>query len=135
MAGGADDLVELFMAIERKGAHAVIVISLRYRALGLHRMHEAQLGIWQELVHQPHFAKRRDVIMRDTGIPKQFEQSRRRIGLYRIKRLTLKLLGEETGSTRRGMRAKERDRFVRAEGADYSQCVRIFVQLKGPPKK
>jgi hypothetical protein len=97
-------------------------------------VHEAQFGVRQKLVHQPHFAKRSDVIMGNSSIPQQLQQSRRGIGLYGVQRLALKLLGEETGSTSRSVRAKERDRFVRAEGADYSQCVRIFVQLKGPPK-
>jgi hypothetical protein len=32
------------------------------------------------------------------------------------------------------VRAKERDWFVRAKGADYSKCVSVLVQLKGPPK-
>ena len=32
------------------------------------------------------------------------------------------------------MRAKERDWFVRAKGADYSKCVSVLVQFKGPPK-
>ena len=72
--------------------------------------------------------------MRDARFPQQFEQSRRGVGFYSIKRLALKLLDEETGSTRSGVRAKERNWLVRAKSADYSQCVRKFVQLKGPPK-
>ena len=73
--------------------------------------------------------------MRDASVPKAcFKQSRRRIGLHGIERLALKLLDEETGSARCGVRAKERDWFVRAKRADYSKCVSVLVQLKGPPK-
>ena len=108
------------MAVEAECPHTMVVICLRNRAFAFHRMHEAQLCIGQELAHQTHFAKRRDVIMGDARIPQSLKQCRRRIGLYRVQRLTLKLLNEETGGARSGMRAKERDRFVRALGADYS---------------
>ena len=34
---------------------------------------------------------------------------------------------------RRGVRAIQDNGLVRPEGADYSRCIRMDVQLKGPP--
>ena len=59
----------------------------------------------------------------------------RRIRLYRIERLARKLLDEEAGGSRSGVRAIEDDRFVRLESANYGPGVRICDQLKGPPKR
>lgn len=68
-------------------------------------------------------------------IPQHLDQVGGGIGLDRIEHLARKLLDEETGGAPRGVRAVEDDGFVRTEVADYSQCVRIDVQLKGPPKR
>jgi len=73
--------------------------------------------------------------MGDSRIPQDLQQLRRGIGLHRIHRLARKLLGEESGGTRGGVRAVADHGFVRREGADYSLGVRMMVQLKGPPTK
>jgi hypothetical protein len=71
--------------------------------------------------------------MRHAGIPQHLEQVRRRIGLDRIERLARKLLGKEAGGARGGVRAIQDNGFVGRKSANYSRCVRIMVQLKGPP--
>ena len=71
--------------------------------------------------------------MRHARIPKDAEQIRRRIGFYRIERLARKLLDEETGSARSGVRTIENGGLIRRVCANYSQCVMMDVQLKGPP--
>ena len=81
-------------------------------------MHEAQLRIGQEFVHEAYFAKRCYIIMRDASFPQRFKQRRRRIGFHGIKRASRKLLYKEAGGARRSMRAKECYGLVRAQGAD-----------------
>ena len=56
-----------------------------------------------------------------------------RVRLDRIQGRAGKPVDEETRCAPRGVRAVEDDGFVRTEVANYSQCVRIDVQLKGPP--
>ena len=73
--------------------------------------------------------------MGHAGAPQHLNEIGRRVGLDRIEHLARKLLDEETGGAPRGVRAVEDDGFVRTEVADYSQCVGIDVQLKGPPKR
>ena len=71
--------------------------------------------------------------MGDAGIPQHLQQLGRRIGLDRIERLARKLLCKEAGGARGSVRAIEDYRFVRNEIADYSRCIWMDVQLKGPP--
>ena len=72
--GGAQDLVELVERVEAEGTHAVDVIRLGDRFGGLDRVHEAQSRLRQHLGDQPHFADRRDVVMRHLRIPQNAEQ-------------------------------------------------------------
>ncbi len=116
--GGADDLFQFLVAVEAEGAHAMVVIGLRDRTFRLHRVHEAQLRIGQEFVHEAHFAQRGDVIMRDPRRPQRFKQRGRGIGLYGVERPARKLLDKEAGGARRSMRTKECYGLIRRKSAD-----------------
>ena len=93
------------MTVEAECANIMVVICLRDSALAFDWVHEAKLRIGEEFVDQPHFAQGCNVIMRYASFPKGLKQCRRWIGFYGIKRLALKLLNEETGSARSGVRA------------------------------
>ena len=135
MTAGIDDLGQLLDRIEAEGANAMREIGFGDRRRGLHRMHEAQHRLGQEAAHQPHLRDGGDVVMGDARIPQHADQLRRGVGLDGIEHLARELLDEETGGAPRGVRAIEDDGFVRTKVADYSQCVGIDVQLKGPPKR
>jgi len=130
-----DDLVQLLQRIEAEGAHPVFEIGLANRVRGLDRVHEAQNRLGQDRAHQPHLGDRSDVEMGDAIVPQDANQVRRGIGLDRIERLARKLLDEETGGARSGVRAIEDNGLVRRESADYGRSAGIDVQLKGPPKR
>ena len=93
------------MTVEAECADIMVMIGLRDGALAFDRVHEAKLRIGQEFVDQPDFSQGCNVIMRYASFPKGLKQCRRWIGFYGIKRLALKLLNEETGSARSGVRA------------------------------
>ena len=134
LAGGrGDDLLQLFDRIEAEGADAMLEIGFADGAGRLDRMHEAQRRFRQGGAHQPHFGDGRDVVMRNAVVPQDLDQIGRGIGLHRIQRLARKLLFEESGSARGGVRAIDQDRLVRRQGADYRPCVRKTGQFKGPP--
>ena len=135
VTAGLDDLLQLLDRIEAEGAHAMHVIGFADRAGCLDRVHEAQRRAGQRGANQPHFRDRSDVVMRHAIVPQHLDQVGRRIRLYRIERLARKLLDEEAGGSRSGVRAIEDDRFVRLESANYGPGVRICDQLKGPPKR
>ena len=80
----AHDLLELFLGIERKGAHLVSEISLGDRFLGFHRVHEAKRRLRQRLGDEADLGDRGDVIMGDAFLPQDPKQIRRGIGLHRI---------------------------------------------------
>ena len=133
LRGRRDDLVELFLAVEAERAHTVPVIGFGDGRGRLHRMHEAQGRFGQNLADQAHFGDRGDVVVRYPRIPKYPQQCRRGIGLHRIERRPWKLLDEETGGARGGVRAVQDNGFVGRKGADYSRCIGMDVQFKGPP--
>jgi len=133
MRGRLDDLLQFLDRVEAEGLHAVFEVRFADRARSLDRVHEAQLGLRERLAHEPHLCDGGDVEMADPVIPQDLQELGRGVGLHRIQRLARKLLDEETGCARRGVRAVENDRFVRREGANYRPCVRMMVQLKGPP--
>ena len=135
VAAGSDDLLQFLDRIEAEGAHAVLAVGFADRAGRLDGVHEAQRRAGQRGAHQPHFGDRGDVVMRHAVIPQHLQQVGRGIRLHRIERLARKLLDEETGGARGGVRAIEDDRFVRLESANYGPGVRKCVQLKGPPKR
>ena len=114
--GGGDNLVELFHAVEREGAHAIVFIGFADRFFGLDRMHEAQCRVRRIFAHQLDLGQAGHVKMRNAALPQERDQLRRGVGLDRIKRLTRKLLDKETGSTLGGMRTNERDRLDRSKG-------------------
>ena len=109
------------------------MVSLGDGSLGLYRVHVAQHRLGQSFAHQPHLDNRGNVIVRDPGIPQHAQQRGRRIGLDRIERLARKLLCEETSGAFRGLRTVQNNGFVGRERANYSRCVLVNVQLKGPP--
>ena len=122
------------MAVEAEGAHAVNVVSFGNRRRRLHRVHETQHSLRaQGIAHQPHFGDAGGIVMGDPRIPQRPQQIRRGVRLYRIQRLARKLLYEETGGARGGLRAIENYGFVGRKSANYSRCVRMDVQFKGPP--
>ena len=49
-----NDLVQLFVGVEREGFDAVLKIGLANGAHGLDRVHEAQLCLAQKTPHQAH---------------------------------------------------------------------------------
>ena len=130
-----DDLLQFLDGIEAEGFHPVLAIGFANGAGRLHRVHEAKRRVGQRRTHQPHFGDRCHVVMRHAVVPQDLDQIRRRVGLYRIERLARKLLDEETGSARRGVRAVQNDGFVGRERANYGPGVREMRQLKGPPKQ
>lgn len=71
--------------------------------------------------------------MRDARVPEDAEEVRRRVRFDSIERLARKLLDKEAGCARGCMRAVENSGLVRRGGANYSPCIRMNVQLKGPP--
>src|SRR3546814_17148162 len=78
--GRADDLVQLFSAVEREGTDAVIEISFGDCLLGLHRMHETQrCRIAQRLADKAHLGARRHIIMRDSARPKLTQKDRKSV--------------------------------------------------------
>ena len=111
------------------------VVGLADRAGCLDRMHEAQHRLRKRRADETHLGNRGDVVMRHAIVPQDLQQIGRRIGLHRIERLARKLLDEETGGARGGMRTIENYGFVGREGANYGPGVRKCVQLKGPPKR
>ena len=56
--------------------------------------------------------------MRDPGFPEDAQQIGRRIGFDRVERLARKFLNEIAGSTARGMRTQQCNRFDRSELGD-----------------
>ena len=76
--GRANDLLQLLDRVEAEGLHAMLEIGLGDGLLGLHRVHEAQHGLGQGLVDQPHLADRGDVVMRDARFPQDLQQVGRR---------------------------------------------------------
>ena len=135
VAAGIDDLCQLFCGIEAESAHAVFEIGFADGGRRLYRVHEAQHSLRQQGAHQTHLSNRGDIVMRHPCIPQDLDEVRGRVRLHRIEHLARKLLDKEAGGAPRCMRAVEDYRFVRTKVADYSQCVRIDVQLKGPPKR
>ena len=134
-ATGIDDLFQLLDRIETEGLYAMRVIGLTDRARGLDRVHEAQRRLRQRRARQPHLGNRGDIVMGDAVVPQDLQQFGRRVRLHRIERLAGEFLAEESCSTGSGVRSVEDDRLVRLEIADYRTCVRVDVQLKGPPKR
>ena len=129
-----DDLLQLLVGIEAEGAHARDVIGLGDGRHGLHRVHEAQHGVLpQRLAHQPHLGDGGGVEVGDAGMPQLDQQIGRGIRLHGIEALARKLLGKEAGGTRGSARAVQDNGFVGREGANYSRCIRMDVQFKGPP--
>ena len=109
----AVDLFKLFHRIERKGPDAVLEISLGNRFLSLDRVHEAKRCVRQRPRDEAHLGNRGNVVMRYAAIPQDRQQIRRRVRFYRIDRAARKLLDEEAGGTRSGVRAKKRNRLDR----------------------
>ena len=134
MVGGAQDFLQLFMAVEREGAHAMLCVCLCDSALGFDRMHEAQLGLRERRTNGTHLGDGRDVEMRHASAPQGAQQCRRWIGLDRVERLAAEIIHEKTRRALRRMRADQRHGFVRRSCLDYSESVRKIVQFKGPPK-
>jgi len=93
-------------------------IGLGDRLLGLHGVHEADHGLGQRIVHEPDLADRGDVVMRDSGVPQDLQQVRRRVRLDRIERAARELFNEETGGALRGVRAQQSHRLDRSAHGD-----------------
>ncbi len=87
---GANDLVQLFMAVQREDPHAQRMIGFRNRFFRLHRVHEGQHRLRQQAMHQPRLGDRGHVELADAAFPQQLDKVGRRIRLHRIEALARK---------------------------------------------
>ena len=90
LAGGVQDLGQLFVGVEREGLHAVVEVRGRDGGAALDRVHEGHARARGLVGHQLDFVQRRDVERPHAGLRQLTDHPRRRIGLHRVEDVAFK---------------------------------------------
>ncbi|MNI60874.1 hypothetical protein D3C73_1161140 [compost metagenome] len=129
LAGGLEDLVQLVMAVQHEGAHAVIGIGGLDRAAALDRVHEGQARVRADRTDQLDLGERGDVEGVDALFDQGLDDPARRVRLHRIEDVGFQIVLEPGCRYGDGARTHECDRTFRGPLTDQVQGNLVRAQL------